>query len=115
MLNATAQDSRKIEAMIMQILHEADAANQKQVVVNSRAFYRACALEKLQRSRFADEVNDILSDESVGEEFGLWVYAEYGDGLSIFCKTDLIGSQFDFASGKLVSFVHESADEDDGR
>lgn len=109
MLYANSQDTKKIEGMLLNILCEAEEKGLKQVFINSREFYRMCSLEKLIRSRFAEEVADILTEES--DEYGYWVYTEFGDGLSIFCKVEGARWKYDCDSSKLEQTHIKGPDE----
>jgi hypothetical protein len=65
-------------------------------LVHGRNFYRACQLEKLPGSRFADEIADTLTLTDICKKYGTWLYAEYGDGMYAFVKSQEPAYEYNF-------------------
>lgn len=113
MLRANSGDSAKIENKVCKILRFANAENKDHVFVNERDFYRSCNLSKLPRSYFIDEVGDILTYTQNVIDHGLWVIAEYGDGLHVFCKVPR-KVDFEFKFEPYVSPSDAAVEDDNG-
>jgi len=96
MLNANAADHAKLLRQVTRLLEFyafVEVENDKgdvedgiipHVYVSTRKFYEACQLSGLQRRFFNEEVNDVLTGTAFCRKFGIWVFAEVGDGYSVF-------------------------------
>lgn len=96
MLYANAADAQKVENKIIEILESLTQLNHTQALVHGRDFYRACQLEKLPGSRFVDEVSDTLTLTDICKKYGVWLYAEYGDGMYAFVKSQEPAYEYSF-------------------
>lgn len=83
MLYANHQDAEKIEKCVAEILTSTDA---RMIFVGMREFYSSCKLSRLNRSKFAEEVNDCLAGTSFCKEHGTWLFAEYEMSIWVFIR-----------------------------
>lgn len=95
MLHANASDHHKVLDQTKAILtwhgvgrvktDEGDVTDgTPHVYVRTREFYDSCRLSALPRRFFFEEVNDLMSGTEFVKKFGHWIFAEVGDGYSVF-------------------------------
>lgn len=90
MLHATPKDFDKIEAAVCTVVQSALSANAKFAFVNLNEFYESCALQSLRKTKFPEEVSDLLTGTEFCSVYGIWLFTEFGDGMYVF--VDVSGS-----------------------
>lgn len=98
-MKASPKDTAKLKEVLHSVFKNAGTdqiiTHLNTIFVRHRAMYEACKFQSLRACDFADEVDDALSANEICDQYGIWVFAEFGDGYSVFhrlCSKSAVGT-----------------------
>lgn len=103
-------DRDRVYAAVEKLLPRGD--NIQYVIVNNAKLFRDCRLERMTRTRFAQEVQDILTNTALVREFGTWLYTEWELNTWLFVRVATVEESKVSADDILTALIKRGAAKD---